>query len=319
MPSPTSPGTFSRPDLGQAYEEFDLMAHVNGFVGLRLMPMTSTGLQAGTFSRVKIQSLLKDDRDVKRAPGAGYNRSSWEFEADSFACEERGAEELLDDRERAAFGFTGIRFDMLSADRAVAALMRNLEVEIATLCQNAAGFPTQTTAVGTEWDTAATATPVNDVLAARESFKSQVGIYPNGIVLSEKVMTNVVQTAEVQDYVKYGATMDDPRTLAESALAKVWRIPNVIVSSAVRSTANPGQPTAVLADIWDDEFVSLIHIPQGDDLRSVGFGRTFAFQELVVEQYREEKLRSDVIRARFDIQVKTIHTEAIHILSNITT
>jgi len=317
MPAPSSPSTFQRPDLGQAYEEFDLMAHVQGLVGLTVMPMTSVALQSASFSKVLIEALLNDGRDVKRAPGAGYQRQAWQFTQDSYATEERGVEEILDDRERAAYGYTGIRFEQLASDRAVSAVLRDLEIEIQGIVQDSGTYTSA--GVTVEWNTLATATPVNDVLTARETFKAQLGIYPNTIVMSEKVMTNAVQTAEVQDYVKYGGAPGlDPTQMGSAAMSQVWRIPNVVVSQSVRNSANPGA-TASIADIWDDEFVSLLHVPQGDDLRAMGFGRTFAFEDLVIEQYRDERVRSDVIRARLDVDVKVIHSEAIYILSNITT
>ena len=121
MPGPSSPATFQRPDLGQAYLEFDIMAHIQGFIGLSAMPMTPVGLQASNFTKVLLAQLLNDDRNVKRAPGAGYARQSLEFTQDNYATEERGVEELLDDRDRAIFAYTGVQFEQLAADRAVGA------------------------------------------------------------------------------------------------------------------------------------------------------------------------------------------------------
>lgn len=324
MPAPSAPATFQRPDLGAAYEEFDLMAHVMGFVGLRAMPMTPVALQAANFSKVLIEQLLNNDRPVKRAPGSGYSRQEMSFTQDNYATEERGVEELLDDRDRAAFGYTGIRFEQLAADRAVAALLRNLEVEIATILQDTGTY--SSTGVTTEWDTHASATPIANVLTARETFKLQGGMYPNAIVMSEKVASNVVQCAEFSDNVKYTQDASPGRLLmgtdvlakTSAAMAMAFRIENVIISPAVNNSANSGQ-SASLADIWNDEYVTLLRVPMTDDIRETAFGRTMAFEQMVVEQYRDEPKRSDVIRARFDVDVKPIHSEMIHILSNITT
>lgn len=328
MPSPSSPSTFQRPDLGQAYLEFDLMAHIQGFIGPSLMPMTPVALAASSFSKVLIEQLLNSARDVKRAPGAGYSRNETTFTQDNYSTEERGVEELLDDRDRAVFAYTGIQFEQLAADRAVADLLRDLEVEIKTILQDSSTY--DSTAVTTEWDTHATALPIADVMAGREAFKLQCGVYPNAMAMSEKVATNVVQCAEVKEVIKYTSQADPGSLLGgmgsdmgvrmktSALLAQIFRTENVYISPAVTNSANIAQ-TAVLGDIWDDEEVTLLRVPAGSDVRSIGFGRTFAFEQMVLEQYRDEPKRSDVIRARFDLDVKVITAECIHILTNITT
>lgn len=328
MPVPSSPSTFQRPDLGQAYLEFDLMSHIAGFIGLRAMPLTPVGLSAANFSKVLIEQLLNSDRQVKRAPGSGYARNETLFTQDNYSTEESGVEELLDDRDRAVFAYTGIQFEQLAADRAVADLLRDLEVEIAGILQDSSTY--STSGVSTEWNTHASAVPIADIMKVRETFKLQCGVYPNLITMSEKVATNVVQTAEVKDVLKYVGEAD-PGTLlggpgagmgviakTSALLAQMFRIDEVAISPAVTNSANSGQSVS-LADIWDDEEVTLLRVPQGGDIRSLGFGRTFSFQEMVLEQYRDEPKRSDVLRARHDIDVKVIQTECIHVLTNITT
>lgn len=330
MATPTSPSAFQRPDLGQAYMEFDLMSHINGFIGLRLLPWSPTEVAQANFSKVPLEQLLLDGVDLKRAPGAGYARQEWEFEQDNYVCEESGSEELLDDRNRAAYGYTGIRFEQISTNRAVARLLRALETEIQAIVQDSTTYASQVTGVTTEWDTIASSTPVEDVLAGRESFKGSCGMYPNTLVMSEKVASVCVQSAQIQDYIKYTAVSFEnlPGQIIQGGmdviaktsqlLAMAFRIPNVVISPAVRNSANPGQ-SATIADIWDDEFVTLLLSPQSDDLQEPGFGRTFGFQDLVVEQYRDETVRSDVIRARHDIDVKVIQGECLWILNNIHT
>ncbi len=325
MPGPSTPASFQRPDLGLAFEEFDLMSAASGFVGLRAMPLTRVGLQTASFSKIPLEHLLNDSRNLNRAPGGGYARQEYEFEQDNYATDEIGAEEVLDDRERAIYGYTGIRFDQISADRAVSALMRHIENAIATTLQDATTYAAQTTAVGTEWSTVASATPRADVLAARERFRARVGFYPNTLVLSSKVHNNLIQCAEITDLIKYGGYNDgsgqnyDPLMVDEQLLAKLFKVQSVVIAGggAVRNSANAGL-AASPTDIWDDEYVSLLQAPNTDDLREVCFGRTMTFEDLVVEQYRDESKRSDILRARQDFDVKPIYGEALEILSNVT-
>lgn len=305
MPSPSSPSTFQRPDLGLAYEQFDLLAHMQGFVGFRVFTPVRVAVASGNYSKVELAQLLNDDLNVKRAPGAPYARGTSQFKQASFACSERGAEEPLDDRERAIYGYTGVRFEQLAADRATSRVLRNAEIEIATAAQTTSG--SNATGAGTAWSTHANATPVKNVLAARESFRSANGFYPNAIVIPAPAVTHLRQCEEFQDYIKYGGAPGiDPVRVDESALAQMFQIPNVIIAGAVKNT-KPGTQTPSLTDIWTSSIVTLLQVAQTEDLKEPAMGRTFMFQDLVLEQYRDESVRGDVIRSRIDLDVSTIH------------
>jgi hypothetical protein len=317
MPSPSSPSTFERPDLGAAYESFDLMSHVNGFVGLRLFKPTPVGVASGNFSKIDLAALLNDGRDVRRAPGAPYSRQQFQFTQDQFACSEKGVEELLDDRERAAYGYTGIRFDQIGADRAVAAVLRDTEYEIQAIVQDSTTYTAQATATAGIWSTHSSGKPVTDILAAREAFKTSCGVYPNALVMSSLAHTHARQCAELLDFVKYGGAPGiDPTKVDESALAQIFQVPNVLIAGAVKNSKLPGV-AATIADIWSKSIVTLLRVPETDDLREQCFGRTFMFQDLVLEQYRAEDRRSDVMRARQDLDVKVIQSQCLWMVTGV--
>ena len=102
MPSPTSALSTQRPDLAASLEEFDLMMDAEGFIGHRALPVTPVASQAGSFGKIPIEQLLQN-RETSRAAGSGYNRGNWEFEPATYATEEHGLEEPVDDREAAMY------------------------------------------------------------------------------------------------------------------------------------------------------------------------------------------------------------------------
>jgi hypothetical protein len=61
-----------------------------------------------------------------------------------------------------------------------------------------------------------------------------------------------------------------------------------------------------------------------DDIREPCLGRTFHWGEDgsqiggLMESYREEQKRSDIIRCRHDVDEKVLYTQMGHLLSNIT-
>lgn len=318
MPGPSSPSTFSRPDLGMAFEEFDLLASQQGFIGTKILPVMNVALQTAVFSKIKVKSLLTE-RDTLRAPGGGYSRQTWEFDQDSFATKEYGAEEVLDDRERAIYAYT-IDFERIASMRAMDAVLRDYEKRVAAAVFNAVTFTPS--AVTTEWSNPAS-TPVQDVLTRITTFKGQMGMLPNALVFNDKVLRNLQTNEEILDRLKYSG-IDDPKNVTLQMLAALFNLQYIIVPNAMRNSANPGQAAAVFSDIWDDEYALLCRIATSQDLKEPCLGRTFHFtgdgSSLggTVETYRHEPNRSDIMRVRHDVQEKLLYTAAGLLMSNIT-
>lgn len=321
MSGPSSTA-FVRPDLGQSFEEFSFEAERQGFIGTRVYPVFDCALKAGNFSRLPIEQLLKTG-ETKRAPGAGYNRDKFQFEQDSFACVEHGAEEPIDDNEKATYAYT-IDYDMVASGRAMNKVLRNLEIEIAASLFNATVWTgaTLTTAVGTEWSTASSCTPIDNVLDALQKVRESSTMMPNAVVMTWKVFKNIKKSDQIMDQVKYSG-IDDPKKVTTQMLAALFEVEEVIVAGAMQNSATEGQ-TASLADIWDDEYVSVARLARSNDLRETCVGRTFHFTGdgsspgVTMESYRDESVRSEIMRGRMDRQVKRLHPEAAHLLSNIT-
>lgn len=318
MPAPSSPSTFSRPDLGMAFEEFDLLASQQGFIGAQVLPVMNVALQTANFSKIKVKSLLTE-RNTLRAPGGGYSRQDWEFEQDSYATKEYGAEEVLDDRERAIYAYT-IDFERIASMRAMDAVMRDYEKRVAAAVFAPATFTP--VPVTTEWSKS-NATPVADVLANTTTFKSQMGMLPNALIFNDKVLRNLQTNEEIIDRLKYSG-IDDPKKVTLQMLAALFNLQYIIVPNAMRNSANSGQATPTFSDIWDDEYAMLCRIATTQDLKEPCLGRTFHFtgdgSSLggTVETYRHEPNRADILRVRHDVQEKILYTAAGLLMSNIT-
>ena len=73
-----------------------------GFIGLEVMPIFRTAIQAGAYPVIPKEALLKIS-PTDRAPRAGYQRGDWTYERGTFSTTEQGWEEPLDDVEKALF------------------------------------------------------------------------------------------------------------------------------------------------------------------------------------------------------------------------
>ncbi len=322
MPSPSSSLATLRPDLSESFEEFDLEMQRAGYIASRVFPVVEVASQSGVFGKIPIEQLLQN-REVRRAPGAGYSRGQWKFTTDSFACQEYGAEEPVDDREAAMYA-NYFDAELIAARRAFDVVMRNAEQRVASLLFSTSTFSGKTSAVGTKWSTHASATPLDDVETAVNAVWSNSGLWPNALVISRKVFRHLRNCAQIIDRVKYQGFVDvRAGAITEAALAQAFDLDEIIVANAVKNTANEGQ-SASLASIWSDSYALVCRVARTNDFREPCLGRTFHWAgdgsspNGVIESYREESIRSDVIRVRHDVDEKLLYVEAGYLLSNIT-
>lgn len=328
MPTPAA-GVTNRHELGWTYMDIDLLAQAMGYVGLELMPWYGVALQAGNYKRVKLKSLLrKVDLDTLRRQSDGsYVRDSWEYEDDNYATVEYGKEEAVDDRAASILAVAGgIAADQIAADRSMWMTLAALEQDIAGKVFDATIPAAQRTAVTNAWSDATNGKPITDVKDEITEFENANGFGPNTIVLNAKVARNALTTDQVQKVLGYRPTeglRQEPLlgNLSEQVLAQVWGVPRVLIAGGYQNTAQPGV-TPTLSRIWGDN-VALLYCSGGADLKVPCFGRTFGYTgdgaglPFVIEQYRDEKIRSEVIRARMDLHAKIIHSTVHHLLTGV--
>lgn len=318
MGSPSSTLATLRPDLG-SFMEFDLAASRAGFIGLSVLPVLNVPKQSSPFGKITLESMLQQ-RDTKRAPGGGYNRARFEFDADSYSCEEHGAEEPVDDREAEMYS-EYFEAESLAALRARDIVLRNYEQRVASLVFDSGSYTP--TGVSTEWSTAS-AVPLTDVETQVQALFA-LGVKANALVITWNVFRNLRNCTQILDRITASGAggQIEPDKITPAKLAELFDLKYVLVGDAQKNTAQEGQ-TASLSTIWDDEYAAIMRIPETRDIREPCFGRTFHWSADgsqiggTMESYRDETVRSDVIRCRMDTDEKVLYTSAIKLLSNIT-
>lgn len=321
MPSPTSVLSTQRPDLAASLEEFDLMMDAAGFIGHRIYRYTSVAKQSGNFGKIPIEQLLQN-RDTERSPGSGYNRGNFKFSPASYSCEEHGVEEPIDDREAQMYA-DYFDAEVIATIRARRAVMEDQEKRVADAVFNTSTY-TPTT-VTNEWDDAANATPITDVEAKVQALYDASGLWPNAMVINKKVYRNLRLCDQIVDRVKYQGFVDARAgNITADAIAQAFDIPFLLVAGGTKNTANEGQD-ASLSPIWSGEYCWIGRIATTDDFREPCVGRLFHWpgdgsqEEGLVETYRDETVRSDIVRCRHDVDEVDLHTTACGLLDNITT
>ena len=326
--------TIYRPDLGITVMEFVEVATM-GFIGLELMPIFRTAKQAATYPVIPKEALLSVP-DTTRAPRGRYNRGDWEYERGSFSTSEHGWEEPIDDTERGLIeqeGSEGVG-DFIATKRAMNHVLRGQEKRIADKVFNESNFTAH--AVGDEWDDADAATPIDDVKDGKLAFRSQCGMLPDALIIAYSTFLDLKQCDQIVNRLKYTFPGIDINKMTSQQLAAVFDVPRVMVGGSVYNSAGKGLDASI-SDVWSNEYAALVKISAGDDITEPGLGRTFLWTEdsaenPIVEQYREDQIRSDVFRVRHNTDeafmqskdtdgttVSDIAAACMYLLSNITT
>lgn len=320
MGSPSTSLATLRPDIAGSLMEFDTAMDQKGFIATRVLPVFEVGSQAGTFGKIPVAQLLQT-RDTARAPGSGYARGKFTFTTDSFVTAEHGAEEPIDDREKAMYR-NYFDQEVVSAARAIDAVLRNAEIRVAAAVFNATTFTAHPVTI--EWSVAATCTPITDVETAVQAIFAASGMWPNSMTINRKVFRNLRNSAQIIDRCKAQGFMDvRAGKISVAQLQAVFDIEEIIVAGSPKNTANEGQ-AAAFSPIWSDEYCMIAKICKSNDIREPGLGRTFHWGEDgstiggTVETYRDETVRGDVARVRHDVQEKMLFTNGGYLLSNIT-
>ena len=325
MPTPTSSLATLRPDLA-TFLEFDLEMQKAGYVADQVFPVIDVASQAGSFGIVPLEQLLQD-RDTKRSPGSGYARGKFTFTSTTYSCEEHGAEEPIDDREAKMYA-EYFNAEVISTARAFNSVLSNAEKRVAdavfnSTTWNGAGLTTEIT---NEWDDAANCVPLTDVEAAVAKVYDGSGLWANALIINRKVFRNLRNSDQVIERINSeGAGSPSKATdVTAQMLAAVFDLPYIIVAGSSRNSATEGQ-AATPVQIWSDEYAMVCKIATGADMKEPCIGRTFHWSADgssvggTVETYRDEQVRSDVVRVRHDIDELVLYPQAGHLLYNATT
>ena len=322
-----------RPDLGMSVMEF-WEGPGMGFIGTEILPIFPTPKASSTYPVIPKEALLKIP-DTSRAPRGNYQRGDWTYERGLYSTSEQGWEEPIDDDERDIFDQESPgAADLIATKRGLGHILRGQEKRIADMVFNSTNFTAH--AVSDEWDDADNAVPITNVNTGKLALRDQCGMLPDALVIAYSTFVNLKNCAQVVDRLKYTFPGIDINKMTSQELAQIFDVPRVLVGGAVYDSAKQGA-SASIADVWSNEFAALIKMAQPGDIVLPGLGVSFLWtadsaENPIVEQYREEGIRSDVFRVRHSVAesfmqsknssgtvVSDIAAACMYLFSNITT
>lgn len=309
MPQPTSDTVVSRPDLGVVVSEYRDTA-ITGAIAPRVMPFIPIAMQTAEFPVIPKEVMLKI-HNTARAMRGRYPSSDWEFEMGRYATKENGWEEKIDDRERKLYA-TLFDSEVVATRRATKIVDLAQEKRVADKVFNATNFTAH--AVAHEWDDKANATPIDDVKAARLAVRAQCGMMANTLIISYTTFLDIKSCDQVLDKLLYTFPGIEIERMTSQQLATLFDVQQVLVGGAIYDSADKGQDASI-SDLWDYEYAMLTVCSNSPDVSEPCIGRTFLWTEEtpgdgqpVVETYRAEGNRSDIVRVRHDTDERLIRS-----------
>jgi hypothetical protein len=278
------------------------------FIADQVFTPFGTGTKTGEYRKIKKGSgnlLATSGSDMTlRAPRTAYKEVDRTYEKASFACQDRGLTEVVDDSDAADLS----RFfdaESVSTRLVLSNILRAQEQRVAAKVMNPTIWGSEDAAVEYTNANIATLDVARDIEEAIARVHKR-GEMVNTIILSRNIWKLVRRSTKLREYIFGGDS--GGKIITKDVFLSTFQdsapIANLFIAEAVSSTAKKGQAVTddKLEYIWGDDYIWLGNVTAGAPEMG-GAGRIFYWQEdaefmYVVESYRDEDRRSNVVRVR---------------------
>jgi|TARA_R100000149_G_C5880307_1_gene145257 hypothetical protein len=276
----------------------------NQFVGTQLLPIRLAPTKNGDYP-VFDEDQFDLNASQERSSGSAFPRRDFDYSKQSYACKQYALEGVLPDEDASLASDNGIS-DAAGgiAQKLQRDIMVGHELRVAAL-MTSAGF--NGTPATQTMDTVATAKPIIDIQNAVERLNAN-GFYDNlSLIMELSLFNEMLNTDDIR-----GIFNGNGQYTNRQVLRDAFGVQNIIILPTRYNSANKGA-TASRAKIWEDDeyFVGQI---AGGDFSNGGFGRTIAYGAdggaFTAETYRDEPIKSDVLRVFNSVDEVIINTNA---------
>jgi len=277
----------------------------NQFVGTQLLPIRNAPTKNGDYP------VFDDDQfdlnaSQERSSGSAFPRRDFDYSKQSYACKQYALEGVLPDEDASLASDNGISDAAAGiAQKLQRDIMVGHELRVAAL-MNSAGFNATNTTGSKEMDDA-DAKPIQDIQNAVERLNAN-GFYDNlSLIMELSLFNEMLNTPDVR-----GIFNGNGQYTNRQVLRDAFGVSNIIILPTRYTSSNKGA-TAVRSKIWNDDeyFVGQV---AGGDFSNGGFGRTIAYSAdggaFTAETYRDEPIKSDVLRVYNSVDEVIINTNA---------
>lgn len=282
-----------------------------GFIGEQMSPVIDVSKSTGVYYTYQSDVRMRLQDDTRR-PRTRFKRIDWSVSTQAFKTEDHGLEQAIDDEERDDAD-SALELDMDANEALDDQVSLNWEKETATLLTTAANYPTghKTTLAGaSQWSDYDGSDPFSDIDTAMEAILTATGRMPNKIGMGYQVWRVLRRHPDLLARV-------DARDTAELSLqdvARLFEVDEILVGRAVYNTANEGA-TLSNSFIWGKHVV-IAYVAPRPSKKTASLTYQFMKQRPRTVRYREEQIKSDVIRVERNSVSKIIAGQCGYLFTN---
>lgn len=281
----------------------------NRFVGTQILPFRQVSTKVGEYP-VFGAAEFDNNTSKKRAPGTAFARTDSSYGSQEYKCEQYGLEIGLPDEDISKANDDGITDAQATAAMKIQRdLMVGHEIRVESLIYGAAFNSTAATAA---MSAASTAKPIKDIQNAVERLNANGHYDSNFLVIESSLYNEMLNTDDLRDIFNGAGSYTNP-SVVQGALG----VNGVIVCPTRYNAGKKGQ-SASRTKVWPTTKYAVLNIA-GGDFSAGGFGRTLAYVpdggEFTAEEYRDEKLKQDILRVYNSVDEVVINTTAGEIIT----
>jgi len=245
-----------------------------------------------------------------RAMGTRASRGDYGLTTDSYVCTEKAIakgvpDEIVDNADNP------LRPAQDATNYVTAQILLELESEVAGNAFGA-GWSSSATPSPT-WDNA-TSTPIEDVETAHNNVVSSIGNMPNVGVMGRGLWRYLKQHPDIVDRIKYSAGPNSPAVVTLQAVAALFELDRLLIGMTIEDTAAEGAASS-LSYIWGNHLL-VAYVTAQPSLLEPTAGYVFTYKNRVINRYREEQERQDVIEASQSWDTKLTATDAAYLIKS---
>jgi len=306
-----------RPDLQAVVEE--AMYADEGYIGQALMPYVGYGTKTGEYKRLRLRTgqlaRSSDGNGTLRAPRSSYPRIDGTDEADSYSCKDRGLEEAVDDSEKADKA-RYYALETVALKRVTRTIRLDHEIRVKNKIFDTNVFPTLDPVEAYEATNLATIDFLQDMKAAKSQMLKLLE-RPNAIAMSDELWDRISMSTLLSTRI-FGANSSSKIMgvgAVEAFISEMLQLPiRLYIGQAAYENTKKKTGKATAADmefVWSKSHIWMGCV-MGGVLEAGGAGRTIVWEEdspgfFVTESYRQEAIRSDIVRVRHNTDEKIVN------------
>jgi hypothetical protein len=292
------------------------------FIAERLFPRLPQTLSSVTLAQAGDERLRR--YNLRRAPGTSTKRVDIRYDGKTYTVNQYSVEvpiprELIREADESRKLNVGNYLDIsrIAMSTANDILLLDYELEVAGLATNVGSYAAGhvlALAGATKWS-AATGTPVTDILAASEVIRKKIGKRPNRLTLSADAHQAIRTNAEVKSYLP--STQQGPASLEQ--LKQILGVEEIIVGDAVSLDA-----AGVGSDVWGNNAI-LAYVPKmgaggTSDISlaepAFGFTNVLEGHPFAETPYYDNGAKSWIYGATFERQANVAYNTAAFLFTN---